>query len=179
MSLPCGSCRDSWERPCHCLGTRSSGCLPVVEEVVVRGLGLLHPSAPDSGRAWDCAEHTKSCLGVPCAGPAQQPPMARTPRCLAGDQHLRLRAGHGVKTSMQGVGLLRGGGQEGLQAGSWPAGPKPQRWRPEKGLGHLGTPRASSRIADSSGTGWRSKGGIWKPERASRRPLALRRPESG
>lgn len=55
----------------------------MVGEVLERNLEPLRPSVPDSGRAWDCAEHRRSCLGLSGARPARQPPMARTPRCSA------------------------------------------------------------------------------------------------
>ena len=101
---------------------------------------------------------------LPGAGPARRPPTASIPRCSAGDQHFRLPAARGVELSVPGAGLVVGR-RAGRSPGREAAEPEPQSWRPEEGQGHLGIPRASSRIADRPSAGWRRWGGIWNPGR--------------
>ena len=108
LRCPCLATRaSSWERPRHCppLWNQVSwglGWSPLHE----RGSRPLYPIDPPTPDMLGTARNVpKICTGLPGAGPAQQSPAARTPRCSVGD-HLCLLAGRGATVSVPAAGQL-------------------------------------------------------------------------
>ena len=133
LRCPCLATRaSSWERPRHCppLWNQVSwglGWSPLHE----RGSRPLRPIDPPTPDKLGTARNVpKICTGFPGAGPAQQSPAARTPRCSVGD-HLCLLAGarsDGLSASRRPARRLPPRcGQEGREVAGQGGGGEPSR----------------------------------------------------
>ena len=97
------------------LGTGAAG------EVVAEGFAPVTHLDPDSGRIWDCAEHTKSYLGSLALGQRGGPRRRASRGARLGISTFASRLRAGWSSQCRALAWLWAEGQEGRQAGRRPS----------------------------------------------------------
>ena len=117
------------------LGTGAAG------EVVAEGFAPVTHLDPDSGRIWDCAEHTKSYLGSLALGQRGGPRRRASRGARLGISTFASRLRAGWSSQCRALAWLWAEGQEGRQAGR-----RPSRSRRVGVRRRVGAPRDSARL---------------------------------